>query len=45
MTDAEVSEVQAGFKTLGDRLTVLAQDPTLPVPPVPPPLAALRKKI
>ncbi len=44
MTDAEVADVKAGFATLSDRLTTLAVDPTQPVPPVPPPLAALKKK-
>lgn len=45
MTDAEVSDIKSGFGTLGDRLKTLAADPTVPVPPVPPPLAALRKKV
>ena len=44
MTDAEVADVKAGFDTLSQRLTTLAVDPTQPVPPVPPPLAALKKK-
>jgi peptidoglycan hydrolase CwlO-like protein len=43
MTDAEVAEVQASFQTLGDRLTTLAVDPTVPVPPPPAALKALRK--
>ena len=45
MTDAEVAEIKASFGTLSARLVTLAVDPTVPVPPAPPPLTALRKKI
>lgn len=45
MTDAEVADVKSGFDTLSARLTTLAVDPTIPVPPPPAPLTALRKKI
>ncbi len=44
MTDAEVADVKAALSAEGQRLTVLAVDPTAPVPPVPPALAAMRAK-
>lgn len=44
MTDAEVADVKAAFGTLSDRLTTLAVDPTIPVPPPPPMFAALKAK-
>ncbi len=44
MTDAEVADVKASLTTLSDRLTSLAVDPTVPVPPAPPQLQALKAK-
>lgn len=45
MTDQEAADVKAGFDALAARLTTLAVDPTNPVPPVPGPLGAMRKKL
>ncbi len=44
MTDAEVADVKASLTTLSDRLTSLAVDPTIPVPPAPPALQTLKAK-
>ncbi len=44
MTDAEVADVKASLTTLSDRLTSLAVDPTIPVPPPTPELQALKAK-
>ncbi len=45
MSDQEVADIQASFGVLSDRLTALAADPTVPVPPPSPALQALRRKI
>ena len=45
MTDAEVADIKASFGTLSDRLTSLAVDPTVPVPPPTPAMQALKKKL
>jgi predicted nuclease with TOPRIM domain len=45
MTDAEVADLKAHFGLVSDHLKSLAVDPTVPVPPEPPALAALRKKM
>lgn len=42
MSDADVTAVKAGLSTLSDRLTSLAVDPTIPVPPAPPALQTLQ---
>ena len=45
MTDQEVTDIQTSFTALSARLTSLAVDPTVPVPPVPPALAKLRQSL
>ncbi len=45
MTDQQVADIKASFATLSTRLTTLAVDPTVPVPPAPAPLTALRGKL
>lgn len=42
MTDQDVADVKAAFGTLSDRLTVLAVDPTNPVPPPTPQFKKLK---
>jgi len=44
MTDQEVADIKAALTAESDRLGTLAQDPTNPVPPEPPPLVTARQK-
>lgn len=43
MTQAQVSEAQAGFRAISDRLHALGQDPANPVPPPPVAFKNLKK--